>query len=112
MKTDCNLKKMGQLYFELNSCVDVNDQKSIMLCFPFDRVIWYLCFKVHKMRKDDCEYFVIISAQPGPKNLKLATLQAVGKDTSLILGFNLSSLILQIRTLKSMAVSRQSSSFG
>ena len=39
MKTDYDLKKMGQLYFKLNSCVVKNDQKSIMLCFPFDRVI-------------------------------------------------------------------------
>ena len=46
------------------------------------------------MRKDDGEYSVIISAQLGPKIVKLATLQAVGKDTSVILGFNLSSLIL------------------
>ena len=52
------------------------------------------------MRKDDLEYSVIISAQLGPKIVKLATLQAVGKDTSVILGFNLSSLILQMRTLK------------
>ena len=78
IKTDYDLKKMGQLYFKLNSCAVKNDQKSIMLCFPFDRVIWYLSFKVHKMRKDDWEYSPTISAQLGPKMVKLSTLQAVG----------------------------------
>ena len=54
METDSNLKKLGQITFQvkLPCCQKKKDLKMIILCFRFVRIEWYLCFKVTSRRKE------------------------------------------------------------
>ena len=65
LKTDCYLKKLGYSFFVNLLCCQENGQKSIILCFLFNRIIYYvflLEFQVW-LTKDEREHSVRVWLQ-------------------------------------------------